>query len=148
MSFFLRRIRNRSDAEDLTQEVFIRLAKSGAKMDSADAYIFQIAANLLKDSARSNKVRADYRLSISGETDEAFEQIDPHRVMAGREELHLLREGLRELPERTRNIFILSRIENMSRGEIGATFGLSVSAVEKHLSRAMKSLTLKLEAGK
>ncbi len=146
MSFFLRRLRNRADAEDLTQEVFIRLARSEAEVDAAAPYIFQVAANLLRDRARSEKVRTDYRLGLGALDQDRVETIDPLRILAGREKLAQFEKGLRELPERTRTIFLLFRIENMSRPEIAATYGLSVSSVEKHLARAMRHLTHKLEA--
>src|SRR5450756_350333 len=67
VSYFLRRVRDPSEAEDLAHEVFIRLA--GAPLESlrsTDAYVFQVAANLLCDRARRNKVREDYAHSVAG----------------------------------------------------------------------------------
>lgn len=145
MSFFLRRLRNHADAEDLTQEVFIRLARSGAEIETPQAYIFQTAANLLRDRARQEKTRADYRLGLGAVEQTTVEILDPDRVLLGRETLAQLVAGLRELPERTRGVFILNRLENMSRIDIAASFGISISAVEKHLGRAMAHLTRKLE---
>ena len=53
MAFFLRRIGNHAEAEDLTQEVFARLMAMGAEnLHQADAYVFQMAANLLRDRGR------------------------------------------------------------------------------------------------
>lgn len=146
MSFFLRRLRNHAEAEDLTQEVFIRLARSGAEIETAQAYIFQTAANLLRDRARAETTRAEYRRGLGAIEQTNVELLDPDRILLGREKLAALAAGLRELPERTRGVFILYRLENMTRVDIAASFGISVSAVEKHLSRAMAQLTRKLEA--
>ncbi len=54
MAYFLRRVGSRSEAEDLTQETFIRLmsARSLDHVAQADAYVFRIASNLLNDRAR------------------------------------------------------------------------------------------------
>src|SRR5262245_7121532 len=72
MSFFLRRLHNPVEAEDLTQEVLARLATGGSAMQNADAYVFQAAANLLRDRMRREQVRGDYKASVAAdETAEA-----------------------------------------------------------------------------
>ena len=53
--------------------------------------------------------------------------------------------ALRELPERTRHIFILVRLENIKQVEVAKGLGLSISAVEKHLRNAMAHLFERLE---
>jgi DNA-directed RNA polymerase specialized sigma24 family protein len=53
-------------------------------MDNADAYIFQMAANLLRDRGRRERVRANYRASVdAGAVDQ--EPLDPARMLLGRE---------------------------------------------------------------
>ncbi|WP_374570666.1 RNA polymerase sigma factor [Phenylobacterium sp.] len=145
MGFFLRRLRNHADAEDLTQEVFIRLARTGAHIEQPQAFVFQVAANLLRDRLRHDHVRREHRQGLGALEARRVEWLDPARVHAAREDLQILTRGLAELPERTRNIFLLYRLEKMTRIEIAAELGVSVSAVEKHLARAMAHLTLKLE---
>ncbi len=141
MAFFLRRVRNHAEAEDLTQEVFIRIAQGGgAAMKSAEAYIFQVAANLLRDRVRRNKVRDQYLAELKPGLDEENELLDPQRIVAGREALERLSEGLRDLPERTRLIFLLFRYENLDYKTIADSLGISTSAVEKHVYRAMAKL--------
>ncbi|MBS0332793.1 MAG: sigma-70 family RNA polymerase sigma factor [Proteobacteria bacterium] len=146
LSFFLRRLRNHAEAEDLTQEVFIRLARSGAEIETADAYVFQTAANLLRDRARAERTRSEYRLSVGAlRPGVQIDDLDPSRVLLGREQLGNLVAALRELPDRTRAIFILYRLEAVSRVEIARSHGISVSAVEKHLARAMAHLAVRME---
>jgi RNA polymerase sigma factor (sigma-70 family) len=145
MAFFLRRVHNPADAEDLTQEVFIRIAShSDTVMQSADAYIFQVAANLLRDRSRNGKVRSDYVAGMRVVEGAGVETLDPYRVASGREALSLLSAGLDELPERTRQIFLLFRYENLNQRTIAESFGISVSAVEKHIYRAMARLIGKI----
>lgn len=141
MAFFVRRLANHAEAEDLTQEVFVRLAAMPAdRMNHADAYVFQIAANLLRDRGRRERVRADYRRGVTMSDGRGVEPIDPDRVLAGRQALGQIADVLRDLPERTRAIFILYRIEAMAKREIAASYGISVSAVDKHLMKAMACL--------
>jgi RNA polymerase sigma-70 factor (ECF subfamily) len=145
MRFFLRRVHNHSEAEDLTQEVFIRIAGAGhAPMRQAEHYIFQVAQNLLRDRARRDQVRTDYVARMCAVDGLNVDTLDPYRVAAGREAMALLNAGLQELPERTRQIFLLFRYEQIDQRTIAESFGISVSAVEKHIYRAMARLIVKI----
>ncbi|MBO9708518.1 MAG: sigma-70 family RNA polymerase sigma factor [Caulobacter sp.] len=147
MAFFMRRAASHSDAEDMTQELFAKLAtaRTGA-MDNTDAYIFQMAANLLRDRGRREKVRAHYRASVQADGGD-LEPLDPARVLLGRESLGEVSDALRELPDRTRAIFLLFRLEGMKQSDLADLYGISVSAVQKHIFKAMTHLTKRLRAG-
>jgi RNA polymerase sigma factor (sigma-70 family) len=145
MAFFLRRLRDHAEAEDLTQEVFARLMVSpAARPGQADAYIFQIAANLLRDRSRREKVRAGYRAGVMSSEGFGIEPVDPSRVLAARESLGQVAAALKEVPERTRTIFLLYRVESVKKRDIAEAFGISTSAVDKHLMKAMSHLLLRL----
>jgi len=147
MAFFLRRIRNFSEAEDLTQEVLLRVAQKSETLDTGrpDAYVFQIAANLLRDRARRTNVRDAY-LSGAAIIEEARgEERDPDRVLQGKQSLATVTAALHEMPERTRTIFILFRLENLKQHEIADRLGVSVRTVEQHVVRA--SLFLRQKFG-
>jgi RNA polymerase sigma factor (sigma-70 family) len=156
MAFFMRRAASHSDAEDMTQELFAKLAtaqsgpRGASPMDNADAYIFQMAANLLRDRGRREKVRANYRASVHagiGAGGGDLEALDPARVLLARESLGEVSDALRELPDRTRAIFLLFRLEGMKQSELAALYGVSVSAVQKHIFKAMTHLTRRVRAG-
>lgn len=141
MAFFLRRVGGRAEAEDLTQEVFVRLADMDARhLQSVEAYLFRMAANLLRDRARRQKVRSDYRDEIAAHAADV-ETRDPLRITASQESLSVLTAALRELPERTRAIFVLYRLENVDKRDICRAFQISASSLERHLARAMAYLT-------
>jgi RNA polymerase sigma factor (sigma-70 family) len=149
VAYFLRRVHEPAEAEDLAHEVFIRVAAIPLeRLRSADAYIFQVAANLLKDRARRWKIRAEYAATeqcAHQEGDLTACDLDPERIEAARRSLTALVARLKELPERTREIFILYRIENVARHEIARAFALSLSSVEKEIARATAYLTLRRE---
>jgi RNA polymerase sigma-70 factor (ECF subfamily) len=85
-------------------------------------------------------VRAAWREEAITQNEIAVESRDPERVLAGQQALGAIQRALNSLPERTRVIFVLYRLEGMARKDIAESFGLSVSAVEKHIAKAMKLL--------
>lgn len=151
LAYFLRRVHDRSEAEDLTQEVFARLARQSEQPEAVQAYVFVTAANLLKDRARvqiTHRTRAHRSLDdVVVDANSAVglvEGRDPERVLAGKDTLREFVSALEALSERTRDIFILSRIEHMQQRDIAKLFGISVSAVEKHVMKALNHLGARL----
>jgi len=148
LTYFDRRVRNRAEAEDLTQEVLIRLANHPDRNGGAtiDSYVFTIAVNLLRDRAKSPTAAREREHQSLSEYDRTLEPPSlvedrtPERVLLARETLQDVIEALGELAERTRDIFILSRLENVHHREIAALHGISVSAVEKHMIKALAHL--------
>jgi RNA polymerase sigma-70 factor (ECF subfamily) len=141
MSFFLKRTHDHTEAEDLTQETFARVfGGAGASTGLHSGYIFQVAANLLRDRARRLKVRTDCHEAVGILYGQSIDWLDPEKIAAGRAALVKLVAGLAELPERTRTIFVLYRVENISKQLIAESFAISPSAVEKHVTRAMGHL--------
>ncbi|WP_447763627.1 RNA polymerase sigma factor [Sphingopyxis panaciterrae] len=141
LSYFLRRVRDHAEAEDLAQELIAKLlGQEEENIAAPEAYVFQMASNLLADRARRNKVRAQYREYAARADDVGVDLLDPFRIAAARVELSRMAQALTGLPERTQTIFILYRLENLGQEAIADTFGISVSAVKKHVARAMAGL--------
>lgn len=148
VAFFTRRLGNGAEAEDMTQEVFIRLARTNhGQIESQDSYVFAIAANLLRDRAWREKVRADYREERRLADYVGVDALDPFRIAAGRQDLTQLARIIADLPEKTRRIFTLYRIENIDKQSIAESFGLSVRMVEVHIRRAMVALYEQMDLG-
>jgi RNA polymerase sigma-70 factor (ECF subfamily) len=68
------------------------------------------------------------------------------RVFLGKEALNRASVALLELPERTRTIFVLRRLEGMRYADVARRLGISVSAVEKHMVRAIAHLTERMKS--
>ena len=149
LSFFLRRIRNRAQAEDLAQEVLLKIIRAAdeEQIENAESYVFKAAANLLHDHRR--RLRRNPTLSsqpldetlAGGFESELVEDRSPERVLLGEATLTEVLQALEELSELTRNVFILFRLENMKQKEIAALYGIGQSTVEKHVMRAMLHLS-------
>jgi RNA polymerase sigma-70 factor (ECF subfamily) len=148
MTFFLRRIKDRSLAEDLTQDVLLKVVRACGRgqIARADSYVFKVAINVLRDHHR-RALRAGPIVFLPIEEDldghlesQLVETISPERVLLSEESLADVLRSLEELGELTRKIFILFRLENMKQKDIAALYGIGQSTVEKHVVRAVVHL--------
>lgn len=143
VTYFSKRVQNRAEAEDLTQETFIRLARHPDKSNGKTIYpyVFTIAANLLKDRARlqARQYARSHRSLAEGFEESGphlTEDRDPERVLMAKQALQHFWGAMGELSERTRDIFVLSRMEGMPQRDIAQLYNISLSAVEKHILKA------------
>lgn len=151
MSFFLRRMGERAEAEDLTQEVFVRILGTGERggIRDADALVFKIAANLLRDRARKICTQSRAHIAefddhlISELTREFIEDHTPERVVLARVEITAVLSALDELGERTKDIYVLFRLEGMKHRQIAELYGISISTVEREVARATLHLAMR-----
>ncbi len=139
--YFRRKLRDINDVEDLVQEVFVRIAaRRGGEVENLGGYVFQTAASVLADRHRRRTVRhADDQVPFDSERHSGTD-FDAGRVAESRQTLQAVVTALINLPERTRAIFVLRRLEGQNYKDIAAQFEISVSAVEKHMARAVQQL--------
>lgn len=146
--FFANRVRVPADADDLVQEVFVQLIRraQGGPIERVEQYLFQVAANVLRDQARRRQVRHhDAHESFDEALHDSISEISPERELLGRESLDRLRVALHELPERTRDIFVLRVLEHYRTADVARLTGISTRAVEKHMTRALAHLASVLD---
>ncbi|WP_279330720.1 RNA polymerase sigma factor [Sphingomonas oleivorans] len=144
-SFFAKRVCSH-DVEDMVQEVALRMQVRRARgaIENVEAYLFQVAQSVLTDRGRRDQVRHRSRHEPLEEAHHPHEEISPARVLEGREQLAIVIAALEELPDRTRQAFVLHRFQEMSYAGIARHMGVSVSAVEKHIMKAIKHLAARL----
>lgn len=132
-----------ADVDDLVQNVVLRLhtRRSETAIDNPAAYLFQVAHSVLTDHARRNQVRHRSAHQTLENEHHPVEGRSPERVLQGKEDLARLVAAIGDLPERTRQAFVLHRFEEMSYAAIARHMGISVSAVEKHIMKAIRILT-------
>lgn len=145
LRFFQRRVGPGEDADDLVQDVFSRLAAQDLdSIENVQGYLFQIAANVLRDKARRAGVRG-----IVAPAPEGFDIVDeaafsPERILQSREAVKLMVAALYELPETVRIVFSQYHFDGVAQVEISRRLGLSLSTVEKHMARANSHLLYRL----
>lgn len=139
-AFFRRRLREDAhQCDDLTQDVFVRLARQQARqgIDNLEPYVFRTAASVLVDHLRRRAVRPEGRSELFDDALHAPEDFSPERVLLGKEEVARLMDAIMDLPARARQALLLFRFEDLKQAEIAERMGISVSAVEKHIKLGM-----------
>jgi len=137
--FIFLKVNSPEVAEDLTSEVFLRgweSFKSGEKIENIQAFLYQIARNLVTDFYRE-KGRAQV---ISAE----WEMIDlrktPEEKALLSSDLKIVREALDRIPDSQREVIILRYVNDLSIKEIAQILDKSEEAVRVSLHRALQAL--------
>jgi len=142
-AFLAQQTRSLDDAEDLVQEIFLRLWRMGARGEirSLKAFAFKMACNLLKDRSRRTYMRILRQAVPAGEVQLSDKgEGEPSGVVQSLQMLGIVAETLAKLRPSTRDAFLLYRIESWSHARIATHMGVSVSMVEKHVGRATAAL--------
>lgn len=150
--FFSLRLRSAAAAEDLVQEIYVRLAavETHDEIQNPVAYLYRLGSNLMLDRLRGER-RTGRRDAawldsqthqIGGE--EVSAEPSPEAAVAARQRLAQLAQALTELGPQTQRVFRMHKFEGMSHPQVAAELGISRSAVEKHMMAALKHLLARL----
>ena len=141
--YFRKRGCQNATVDDLVQDVFVRLAKrtSGGEILNPEAYIMQTASSVWRDFLRKRQTHSYASHVEYDESSHAIEDFTPEDFYEGDEALTRLLSVLNELPKRTRQVFVLCRIEGMKQKVVAKRLDVSVSSIEKHMVKAVTHLT-------
>ncbi|WP_232102663.1 RNA polymerase sigma factor [Gimesia aquarii] len=158
VGIFCHLLGNQEAAEDLAQEVFLRIYRSRANYQAKakfSTWLFRIANNLASNSRRNKGRRKEVNLNpqdsgplgIRPEEQLLVEKsgLMPTRQIGLKETQAIVREALGTLNERQQMAVLLHKFEGMSYADIGAAMKLSEAAVKSLLSRARENLRVQLE---
>jgi RNA polymerase sigma-70 factor (ECF subfamily) len=130
------------DVDDIIQESYAVLAE----MDSVDgirfprAYLFQVARSLIVRHIRRAQIVSIQAVDDLGRLDHPDDAPSPEQCAIDRDELRRLATAIAAMPLKTREAFILRRVEGFSQREIAAQMRISENTVEKHISRGVRFL--------
>jgi len=134
------RTRGRADPEELLQAAYLRLVRYRSEhvVENVAAFLVRTAVNIGVDNYRHDRFIAEVAPDDVGACENSPLQDE---VLAARARLERVREGLSRLTPRTREVFLMHRLDDVKYREIAERLGISQSAVEKHIAKAALFLT-------
>lgn len=143
--FFGKRIARPVEADDLVQEVFLRLSKRPnlAEIERIEGYIFQTASSVLTDHYRKGARTSGKHVPFD-EEDHTKATASLERHVEARQRVQCVMDALHELPDVTRRIFTLYHLQNLRQKDIAKMLDMSLRKVEEHMSTASRHLYRKL----
>ena len=138
-NFLIIKFGDESLAEDLVQESFVQIWKncSSVEIAKAKSYLFTVAVNKGLSVKRHDQVVFKHQNLVVKTSKEGIEVDSPEYKMLEGEFMDKFKKLIASLPDRQREVFLLSRIEGKSYKEIAEICDVSVKAVEKLMSKAL-----------
>lgn len=145
--FFAARLGSVATAEDLVQELYLKLQslEQAPPVENPSAFLYRAGHNLMLDRLRQE--RRSQRRDGAWQEAQELRAGDPavDDALAARRRLARLAALVEEMPAKMREAFRLQKLEGMTQAETARAMNISVSAVEKHISAALKFLLRKIE---
>jgi RNA polymerase sigma-70 factor, ECF subfamily len=156
VSFMYRMAHNPSAAEDLAQEVFLRVYRSRESYEPSakfSTWLYRIATNLAANYARDTRhERPENMVSIDEPDDDTGLTVDvpdaslsAEEAILRRERMSAIRQKVQELPERQRMAVVMHKYQQMDYRQIAQILKLSESATKSLLFRAYETLRVQLK---
>jgi RNA polymerase sigma factor (sigma-70 family) len=137
--------RNPSDVEDLLQETYARLLAAGTTeqvaVQSVRAFALAIARNVALDWLRRRQVVSIELIGDLEKLQVLDEEGQIEEIVNADQEVALLREAISRLPKKSRRVFMLRKLHDLSHKEIAARLKISPNTVEQHLRKAAQRCT-------
>lgn len=136
-------------AEDLVQEAYLRLLQhpDPESIENVRSFLYKTTSNLTIDLHRRQQLEARYHYAptLDFEKDSEIAKVvaatpRPDTHLSRQQELDLIHEMLQELPEMTRHVFMLIRVEGLSHSEVAMRLGISIRSCGRHLAEALGHL--------
>lgn len=148
---------NNNDAQDITQDVFIKIYQKyhqfNPQLSTLKTWIYRLAINQSLDFLKAKKTVKRFGFLISlfkNEADHEKEEIEisdfnhPGILLEHKEELKILFSHINSLPPNQKTALILNKIENRSQKEVAEIMQMSVKAIESLINRAKQNLQRKI----
>lgn len=148
LSYFGRRVGHEA-APDMLQEVFTRAAGSAqaGKLNNPAAFLRRVARNLLID--RSRRQKADNVILFPlNEQQHAASMPEQEQGLHARDLMRHYEVALEMLPEKTRRVFLMHRVDELSYRDIHERLGISIATVEYHMMKALAHIARAVDAAR
>ncbi|RLQ21111.1 sigma-70 family RNA polymerase sigma factor [Seongchinamella sediminis] len=131
--------KTREDAEDITQEAFLRVLEAGSKGDirHPQAYLYRTARNLSLNMLASKSHQLSSYIEDLPDTTVIEDGVPLDSQISHEQRFELFCHAALDLPERCREVLILRKVYGLSQKQVAERLDISISTVEKHLAKAL-----------
>jgi RNA polymerase sigma-70 factor (ECF subfamily) len=150
--FFTLRTGSAATAEDLVQDLYVKISEMTPPPDmrSAEAFLYRVGSNLMLDRSKAQRRQAarDHAWSQAaggGGPEPVAQEAPADEAVAARQRLERLVAGLERLPPQVAAAFRLHKFDGLSHSEVAARLGVSRSSVEKYIMSALRALIAEYE---
>ena len=144
-TFVLSLVRSKANAQDITQNIFMKLWKNRKKLEhinSMDDYLFILSKNACMDYFRKASRKKEISTDVFDEFLLSRIVSSPEKRIDAISDIEELRHVIESLPSKRRDIFIMSRFDGLSNDEIASVLGVSKKTVENQISLATKKIKI------
>ncbi|MDR3142980.1 MAG: RNA polymerase sigma-70 factor [Tannerellaceae bacterium] len=142
-NFALKILKSEEDAEDIAQDIFVKLwslPEVWRGKNDIDGYMFIMVRNHIFDFIKQKEIRKNYREEFSPEIETLKSDLNIEEEFFAKELKLAVKVIIHQMPERRREVYLMSRIKGKSNKEIAELLNLSVRTVERHLYLAQLEL--------
>ncbi len=139
------------DAEDVTQEVLVRLWKNidNFNLNSAKSYIMKMTHNLCLDYLRRRKTFVNREIEIDELFEDTYSNIDgnnePDEMTCNEDLNQKLKSAIETLPEKLKSVFMMYQLQGMKYKEISEVLDIPINSVKVYLMRSRVKLQKELK---
>lgn len=153
LGFIAKRTGDTHLAQDILQDIYLKLEsqQSDNEIKYPKAYLYRIANNLIIDHQRFQSKFVDNNDDSEPQNIKdthvnirdthvnlQVDEITPETQLAAQQRLEIVTKAINELPDKTRDVFKMQRLQLIDKAEVASNLGISVNMVEKHLRRALQ----------
>lgn len=146
--FFTVRTSSSAEAEDIVQEIFMKIAGlDSAAIENHAAFLYKLGTNVMLDRVRSKRrseardsAYFDMEVGDGSRIDPSAPAPSPEDAWQSKRRLEEVLRVLDNFPPQRRRVFTMHKIDGQSYSEVAQALGISKSAVEKHMMAALKQL--------
>jgi RNA polymerase sigma factor (sigma-70 family) len=146
--YIRRRVKNEADVSELVQEVYLSLLRrrtAASLQEAPESYLFRTAINLIRDQHRRNSVRcADRHIPLCEEI-AGTDHHDPEALLVSEQTSSALTQAVAELAPKTRRVFLMRRIQELSYREIESRTSIPLRSIERYVNQAVAYCSGRIE---
>ena len=145
--FSFKYLKCQQEAEEIVQSIFLKIWENRENINpelSFNAYLIQIGKSIIWKYYKKQELASKYNESLKDQVHLYSNNTEDYIIFSEMEQM--TKKHINSMPEKRKQVFMLSRIEGMNHAEIAQKLNISVGTVKQHMNKALKSLSKELES--